>query len=187
LEDTYAAWRQHVQCAQAFMAGGPVWRAAAQCSRWGLPGRSRRASQIIAQQLPSCCNATPEIMDVWISVFEIRGFLPGNELAYLAKTFDLHNPVGTWLEDCHWGGRLWAITEEDGTLYLSVFGKSGLRTSKGSLTEIQGLDGRVFVRTEGSGAGEYYTMLPSGWLKIADNDVLFAMCKPVGVRAGGRT
>jgi hypothetical protein len=29
-------------------------------------GRTRRAGQIIAQQSPSCCNETPEIMDVWI-------------------------------------------------------------------------------------------------------------------------
>ena len=82
-------------------------------------------------------------------------------------------------------GGLWAITDEDGTLYLSDFGKSGLRTSKRALTEVQRLDGRVFVRTEGSRAGEYYTMLPSGWLKIADNDGPIAMCKPVRVRAGG--
>ncbi len=115
--------------------------------------------------------------------FEIRGFLPGDELAYLAKTFDLRNPVGTWLEDSDMGG-LWAITDEDGTLYLSDFGRSGLRTSKRALTEVPGQDGRVFVRTEGSRAGEYYAMLPSGWLKIADNDGPIAMCKPVRVRAG---
>jgi hypothetical protein len=116
--------------------------------------------------------------------FEIRGFLPGDELAYLAKTFDLRNSVGTWLEDSDMGG-LWAITDEDGTLYLSQFGQSGLRISKRALTESQGQDGRVFVRTEGSRAGEYYTILPSGWLKIADNDGPIAMCKPVKVRAGG--
>jgi len=115
--------------------------------------------------------------------FEIRGFLPGDELAYLAKTFELRNAVGTWLEDSDMGG-LWAITDEDGTRYLSDFGRSGLRTSKRALTEVQGQDGRVFVRTEESRAGEYYTMLPSGWLKIADNDALIAMCKPVKVRVG---
>ena len=88
--------------------------------------------------------------------FEIRGFLPGDELAYLAKTFDLHNPVGTWLEDTDMGG-LWAITDDDGTLYLAVFGRSGLRTSKRALTELREQNGRVFVRTARSRAGDSTT------------------------------